>query len=126
MLQPALAKRAMHCRCDCHWDFGYLYGAFKNPRVIPSDVDKLFSTERHYRFLYFEAKLPGQELSEGQKRQLEALSYVVVNTVIVVWGPHVPETWQQVYDGKWGPVKQTNLEDFREKCAHWDEYGEWK
>lgn len=76
------------------WDWAFLGPAFPGNGMAPMDVDGLF--ERHGYFLVLESKLPGDELSGGQERALQALARLPQFLVVVVEGvpPDMVASWR--------------------------------
>lgn len=85
-------------------DYGDLIGLIpSNPKFSPSDIDGI--CERKGNFLVMEWKRPGEKVSEGQKRLLQALAANPKFMVIVVIGDtdngtNIQEFWQYAPDGK--------------------------
>ena len=107
-----------------HTDYGDFKGLIPtNPAFLPSNVDGI--AERNGYFLVMEWKRPGEKVSEGQKRLLQALAANSKFMVVVIIGntddgTHIQEFWQYTPDGK--PFKcGVGFESFKEWYRLWYE-----
>jgi len=68
-----------------HVDFGFLTGVIKQkPNVLPVNVDMLYEINEH--FLIGEWKGANEQISEGQKIALKALSKQPKIMVLIIYG----------------------------------------
>ncbi len=68
-----------------HTDFGFLRGLFEDsPKIMPSNLDMIYGINN--KFLLGEWKRDNEEISEGQKILLKALSKEPNFTVILING----------------------------------------
>jgi len=87
-----------------HTDYAEFKGLIPaNPAFVPSNVDGI--AERNGHFLIMEWKRPGEKVSEGQKRLLQALAATPKFMVVVIIGDtdngtNIQEFWQYTTDGK--------------------------
>ena len=87
-----------------HTDYAEFKGLISaNPAFVPSNVDGI--AERNGHFLIMEWKRPGEKVSEGQKRLLQALAATPKFMVVVIIGDtdngtNIQEFWQYTTDGK--------------------------
>jgi hypothetical protein len=87
-----------------HTDYAEFKGLITaNPAFVPSNVDGI--AERNGHFLIMEWKRPGEKVSEGQKRLLQALAATPKFMVVVIIGDtdngtNIQEFWQYTSDGK--------------------------
>ena len=108
-------------------DYGDLIGLIpSNPKFSPSDIDGI--CERKGNFLVMEWKRPGEKVSEGQKRLLQALAANPKFMVIVVIGDtdngtNIQEFWQYAPDGK---VFKSGIgfDSFKVFYRQWYEYAD--
>ena len=105
-----------------HTDYGDFKGLIEsNPNFIPSNVDGI--AERNGYFLILEWKRPGEKMSEGQKRLLQALAANPKFMVVVIIGDtdngtNIQEFWQYTTDGK--PFKSgVGFGSFKEWYIAW-------
>jgi hypothetical protein len=108
-----------------HTDYGDFKGLIPdNPAFVPSNVDGI--AERNGHFLILEWKRPGEKMSEGQKRLLQALAANSKFMVVVIIGDtdngtNIQEYWQYTQDGK--PFKcGAGFESFKEWYRLWYSY----
>jgi hypothetical protein len=108
-----------------HTDYGDFKGLIPdNPAFLPSNVDGI--AERNGHFLILEWKRPGEKMSEGQKRLLQALAANSKFMVVVIIGDtdngtNIQEYWQYTQDGK--PFKcGMGFESFKEWYRLWYEF----
>jgi hypothetical protein len=105
-------------RAGYHWDFDWL--RFGGGKISPTDVDALFFVERRGRFLFIETKTDDEELPDGQKIALQALSKVPGFTVIIVRGPKgFPKLVQTVTRGVWSTPGPSSREDVQTRVDKW-------
>jgi len=87
-----------------HTDYAEFKGLIStNPAFVPSNVDGI--AERNGHFLIMEWKRPGEKVSDGQKRLLQALAATPKFMVVVIIGDtdngtNIQEFWQYTTDGK--------------------------
>jgi hypothetical protein len=104
------------------------YGDFKdlipeNPAFTPSNVDGI--AERNGHFLILEWKRPGEKVSEGQKRLLQALAANPRFMVVIIYGNTdngtvIDAFFQLTPEGK--PFRSgTGFESFKEWYRLWYE-----
>ena len=108
-----------------HTDYGDFKGLIEsNPAFLPSNVDGI--AERNGHFLIMEWKRPGEKMSEGQKRMLQALAASPKFIVVVIIGDtdngtNIQEFWQYTADGK--PFKSgIGFGSFKEFYKLWYEF----
>lgn len=68
-----------------HVDFGFLRGIIKDkPKALPVNVDMMYEINNH--FLVGEWKGPNEQISDGQKYALKALSKESKFIVLIIYG----------------------------------------
>lgn len=67
-----------------HIDFGFLQGAFPNPRELPVNVDMMM--EKNNYFLVGEWKKPNEKISRGQEIMLQRLAEIKNIKVLIITG----------------------------------------
>lgn len=88
-----------------HTDFGFLRGLFEgNPKIMPSNLDMVYGIND--KFLLGEWKRDNEEISEGQKILLKALSKEPNFTVILING-YSDNTG--IHISKYYQISQTSL-----------------
>ena len=108
-------------------DYGDLIGLIpSNPKFSPSDIDGI--CERKGNFLVMEWKRPGEKVSEGQKRLLQALAANPKFMVVVIIGntdngTNIQEYWQYAADGKVFKAG-TGFELFKSFYRLWYDYAD--
>ena len=107
-----------------HTDYGDFKGLIaSNKAFVPSNVDGI--AERNGYFLVMEWKRPGEKVSEGQKRLLQALANNPKFMVVIIYGNTdngtvIDSYWVLTTDGK--PVKTgINFESFKQWYRQWYE-----
>ena len=110
-----------------HTDYSDFKGLIEsNTAFTPSNVDGI--AERNGHFLIMEWKRPGEKMSEGQKRLLQALAANTRFMVIVIIGDtdngtNIKEFWQYTSDGK--PFKAgLGFGSFKEWYKSWYQYAD--
>jgi hypothetical protein len=105
-----------------HTDYGDFKGLITlNPSFIPSNVDGI--AERNGRFLILEWKRPGEKVSEGQKRLLQALAANTRFMVVIIYGntdngTNIDSYWLLTPEGK--PYKRgVGFESFKTFYREW-------
>jgi hypothetical protein len=114
--------RSAHAK---HIDYGFLHGIDPNsPNFVPSDIDGVI--ERNGVFLFLEWKHFLEDMSEGQKKMLVALSKKPDVFVVKVIGdtddvaPNIYE-FSIMKDGEW-VTKGKSLQEFVNFYIRWLEY----
>lgn len=88
-----------------HTDFGFLRGLFEDsPKIMPSNLDMVYGIND--KFLLGEWKRDNEEISEGQKILLKALSKEPNFTVILING-YSDNTG--IHISKYYQISQTSL-----------------
>jgi len=88
-----------------HTDFGFLRGLFEDsPKIMPSNLDMIYGIND--KFLLGEWKRDNEEISEGQKILLKALSKEPNFTVILING-YSDNTG--IHISKYYQISQTSL-----------------
>lgn len=67
-----------------HIDFGFLKGAFPNPRELPVNVDMIM--EKNNNFIIGEWKKPNEKISKGQEIMLQRLAGREKVIVLIIEG----------------------------------------
>ena len=105
-----------------HTDYGDFKGLIPtNPNLVPSNVDGIL--ERNGQFLILEWKRPGEKVSEGQKRLLQALAAKPSFMVVIIYGNTdngtvIDSFWQLTPEGK--PFKAgVGFGSFKEWYISW-------
>lgn len=101
------------------WDWACLRECWGGTRITPSDVDAI--VERNGYYLVIETKQPQQQLPDGQRILLEALSLNPSTLCLVVWGwCPVVEEMAVIMRGKWiRQAKAASTDDLRKVCNWW-------
>ena len=106
-------------------EWSFLRGCF-DYGIMPTDVDGI--VERNGRYLVFEEKSPGVELTTGQRRMLEDLNRKHSMTIFIVWGdtavPFVQSMsiWrieEHDQDKSVRTVFPASVEILKGKCRNW-------
>jgi hypothetical protein len=98
-------SNAMRNSYASHTDFGFLRGLFEDsPKIMPSNLDMVYGIND--KFLLGEWKRDNEEISEGQKILLKALSKEPNFTVILING-YSDNTG--IYISKYYQISQTSL-----------------
>lgn len=105
-----------------HTDYGDFKGLIPtNPNLVPSNVDGIL--ERNGQFLILEWKKPGEKVSEGQKRLLQAFAAKPSFMVVIIYGNTdngtiIDSFWQLTSEGK--PFKAgVGFGSFKEWYISW-------
>jgi hypothetical protein len=98
-------SNAMRNSYASHTDFGFLRGLFEDsPKIMPSNLDMVYGIND--KFLLGEWKRDNEEISEGQKILLKALSKEPNFTVILING-YSDNTG--IHISKYYQISQTSL-----------------
>jgi hypothetical protein len=107
-----------------HKDYGDFKGVIEsNPNFVPCDLDGI--AERKGYFLVMEWKRPGEEISLGQQRMLQALAQTPKFSVIIMVGDtdngvNLDHYW--LLDNKGKPFKKgKDFEEFKQFYKLWYE-----
>jgi hypothetical protein len=107
-----------------HKDYGDFKGIIEsNPNFVPCDLDGI--AERKGYFLVMEWKRPGEEISLGQQRMLQALAQTPKFSVIIMVGDtdngvNLDHYW--LLDNKGKPFKKgKDFEEFKQFYKLWYE-----
>jgi hypothetical protein len=105
-----------------HKDYGDFKGIIEsNPNFVPCDLDGI--AERKGYFLVMEWKRPGEEVSLGQQRMLQALAQTPKFSVIIMVGDtdngvNLDHYW--LLDSKGKPFKKgKDFEEFKQFYKLW-------
>jgi len=101
------------------WDWKILNGCFGKTKISPTDVDGF--VERNGSFLLIETKLPGNEVTIGQKITYNHLIKIPRFFVLIIWGKKdSPEELQF-----WGKNKmKADLNKLREMVQRWFKFAD--
>lgn len=103
------------------WDWACLDGCFGETRISPTDVDGL--VERRGHILVMEAKLPGVQVTTGQRITLDVLSKKPGVSVLIVWGkPGQPERIRFMGNNGERDWNEANIDTLREIVSKWFEH----
>jgi len=98
-------SNGMRNQMASHTDFGFLKGLFEDsPKIMPSNLDMVYGIND--KFLLAEWKRDNEEISEGQKILLKALSKEPNFTVILING-YSDNTG--IHISKYYQISQTSL-----------------
>lgn len=99
---------------DNLWDWKILNGCFGSTKISPTDIDGF--VERNGSFLLIETKLPGNEVTVGQKITYDHLIKIPRFFVLIIWGQKdKPEALQF-----WGKNKmEADITKLKEVVKQW-------
>jgi len=105
-----------------HTDYAGFKGVLPdNPNFVPSNVDGI--CERNGHFLILEWKRPGEKVSEGQKRLLQAMAKLPKFIVMIIYGNTDNETvidkYFMVYPNGQCGLNGTGFESFKDFYREW-------
>ena len=104
-MEQLFVSNGMRNQMASHTDFGFLRGLFKDsPKIMPSNLDMIYGIND--KFLLGEWKRDNEEISEGQKILLKALSKEPNFTVILING-YSDNTG--IHISKYYQISQTSL-----------------